>query len=62
MLIEDILDQERRSDPDLERFFGTEVQDPVFIKNLETVQGDQRDIILISVGYGQPSRARKRCR
>jgi very-short-patch-repair endonuclease len=51
-LIEDLLDQERRADPDLERFFGSNVQDPVFVKNLETVQGDQRDVILISIGYG----------
>ena len=27
--------------------------EPVFIKNLETVQGDERDVIIISVGYGK---------
>ncbi len=27
----------------------------LFIKNLETVQGDERDIILLSVGYGKDS-------
>lgn len=26
--------------------------EPVFIKNLENVQGDERDVILFSVGYG----------
>lgn len=51
-LIEDLLDQERRSDPDLERFFSEDAGEPVFVKNLETVQGDQRDVILISIGYG----------
>jgi very-short-patch-repair endonuclease len=51
-LIEDLLDHERRADPDLERFFGPDRQEPVFVKNLETVQGDQRDVILLSVGYG----------
>jgi superfamily I DNA and/or RNA helicase len=58
-LIEDLLDQERRADPELEPFFratdGTtprERREPVFVKNLETVQGDQRDVILLSVGYG----------
>ena len=51
-LVEDLLDQERRADPDLERFFGPDADEPVFVKNLETVQGDQRDVILLSVGYG----------
>lgn len=51
-LIEDLLDQERRADPDLEPFFDPSREDPVFVKNLETVQGDQRDVILLSVGYG----------
>jgi very-short-patch-repair endonuclease len=51
-LIEDLLDAERRADAELERFFGDAVQEPVFVKNLETVQGDQRDVILISIGYG----------
>ncbi len=51
-LIEDLLDRARRDDPDLERFFGPEAEEPVFVKNLETVQGDQRDIILLTIGYG----------
>lgn len=51
-LVEDLLDQERRQDPDLEPFFGDDAKEPVFVKNLETVQGDQRDVILLSIGYG----------
>jgi very-short-patch-repair endonuclease len=51
-LIEDLLDAERRADPGLERHFDGAGGDAVFVKNLETVQGDQRDVILISVGYG----------
>jgi len=31
---------------------ATESLEPIFIKNLENVQGDERDIILFSVGYG----------
>jgi very-short-patch-repair endonuclease/DNA polymerase III delta prime subunit/plasmid maintenance system antidote protein VapI len=31
----------------------SELPDPFFIKNLETVQGDERDIIFLSVGYGR---------
>ena len=51
-LIENLLDQERRSHPALERFFGSEWAEPVFVKNLESVQGDEREIILFSIGYG----------
>lgn len=43
----------RRSNPHLEFFFNDEHNDePFFVKNLENVQGDERDIIFISVGYG----------
>ena len=51
-LVENLLDDARRSDPSLERYFGPNVTEPVFVKNLETVQGDQRDVILISICYG----------
>ncbi|WP_202112328.1 AAA domain-containing protein [Cereibacter sphaeroides] len=50
-LIEDLLDAERRKHPGLEPFL-TQGSEPIFVKNLETVQGDQRDVILISVCYG----------
>ena len=51
--IEDELDTIRRNNPEIEKFFqgGAEI-DPVFVKNLESVQGDERDIIIFSVGYG----------
>lgn len=50
-LIEDMLTEALAEDPSLEaKAFGGE--EPVFIKNLENVQGDERDIILFSVGYG----------
>lgn len=51
-LVENLLDDARRSDPSLEKYFGPNVAEPVFVKNLETVQGDQRDVILISICYG----------
>lgn len=51
-LIENLLDMERRNRPDLERFFAHEWHEPVFVKNLENVQGDERDVILFSVAYG----------
>ena len=49
-LIENLLDAERRSYPELEPFFDpARCKEPVFIKNLENVQGDERDVILFSV-------------
>ena len=51
--IEDCLDDRRRMLPHLERYFqGSKNYDPIFVKNLESVQGDERDIIVISLGYG----------
>jgi very-short-patch-repair endonuclease len=43
----------RRQDPDCEPFFRAHPEEPFFVKNLENVQGDERDVILISVGYGR---------
>ncbi|GEM_PF-160581 len=50
--IEDLLDEERRKSPELEPFFSTDHPEPVFVKNLENVQGDERDVILFSICYG----------
>jgi len=51
-LIDDLLEPERRNHPEIERFFDPENPERVFIKNLENVQGDERDAIFFSVGYG----------
>lgn len=51
VLIEDLLDQERSKHPEIEPFFAA-VTEPVFVKNLENVQGDERDTILFSICYG----------
>lgn len=51
--IEDLLDEARREFPSIEKYFhSTDTYDGVFVKNLESVQGDERDVILISLGYG----------
>lgn len=57
-LIEDLLDEKRLQYPELEQFFSTDIPEPVFIKNLENVQGDERDVILFSIGYGPDSSGR----
>ncbi len=51
-LIEDLLDAERRIDPALESYFSEMLLEPVFVKNLESVQGDERDIMYFSITYG----------
>ena len=43
----------RRDNPDTEAFFSAHPDEPFFVKNLENVQGDERDSIMISVGYGR---------
>lgn len=45
----------RRQNPDLESFFNQARSDgeSFFVKNLENVQGDERDVIMISIGYGR---------
>ena len=51
--IRDELERLRKSDISTEPFF-TEIRDETFfIKNLENVQGDERDVIFISIGYGK---------
>ncbi|TWP29532.1 DUF3320 domain-containing protein [Apibacter muscae] len=50
-LIEDLLSEVFMHDSQLESL-ALECEEPIFIKNLENVQGDERDIILFSVGYG----------
>ena len=43
----------RITDPEIRDFFSSKHKDePFFIKNLESVQGDERDCIFISIGYG----------
>lgn len=54
-LIEDLLDEERRRDPGLESYFSEVELEPVFVKNLESVQGDERDIMYFSITYGPNS-------
>jgi very-short-patch-repair endonuclease len=46
----------RRENPDTEAFFASHEHEPFFVKNLENVQGDERDVIFISVGYGRDSK------
>lgn len=51
--IQDELEVLRRLNPDTEDFFHAHPSEPFFVKNLENVQGDERDVIMISVGYAR---------
>ena len=51
-LILDLLDEIRRRDSKLEWFFADEREEPVIVKNLENIQGDERDVMLFSVTFG----------
>ncbi len=48
----DELEQMRKVNPDLEEFFREDRGEPFFVKNLENVQGDERDVIFLGIGYG----------
>ena len=59
-LIEDLLDMEGRKDPDFGNAVAKEMERKdngedvgLFLKNIESVQGDERDIIVFSVGYAK---------
>lgn len=60
-LIEDLLDKKRKESSWLDNILkNTEEQDePFFIKNLENVQGDERDVIFISFTYGPDKDTRR---
>ncbi len=47
------LERLRRENLEHERFFGAHPHEPFFVKNLENVQGDERDVVFVSVGYGR---------
>lgn len=52
-LINDLIDKELQTEPRFENSFDAGNSDYVFVKSIENVQGDERDLILFSVGYGK---------
>lgn len=51
-MVTEVLEYARRQDRVLNEFLSEIHAEDVFVKNIENVQGDERDVILISVGYG----------
>ncbi|HET7244746.1 MAG TPA: ATP-binding protein [Streptosporangiaceae bacterium] len=50
--IEAALAKAREQRPDLDRYFTGDRLRGFFVKNAESVQGDERDVLILSVGYG----------
>lgn len=56
-LIEGLLEQKLQRTPELEERIN-QARESLFVKNLENVQGDERDIIFFSVTYGRDNTGR----
>ena len=50
--VEEAIDSKLKEQPAFEPFFKEDRLEGFFVKNLENVQGDERDVIFFSVGYG----------
>ena len=50
--VEEAVDRRRRQHPECEHFFKEDRLEGFFVKNLENVQGDERDVVIICLGYG----------
>jgi len=44
--------------PEMEEYFSSDKEEHFFVKNLETIQGDERDVIFLSIGFGFDGDAR----
>lgn len=60
LAILDELERYRREDPSLEPFFDRAAHEPFFVKNLENIQGDERDVIFLSITYARQADGRLR--
>jgi len=50
--VEEAIERRLREQPEYEHFFKEDRLEGFFVKNLENVQGDERDVMIFSVGYG----------
>ena len=50
--VQEAIDRRLKEKPDFEQYFKEDRLEGFFVKNLENVQGDERDVIFFSVGYG----------
>lgn len=54
--VQDAISAAVRNEPALEPWFMVDREERFFVKNLETVQGDERDAIILTVGYGRDAK------
>lgn len=52
-LVEEEIELAVREEPEMEQYFKKDRPEHFFVKNLETIQGDERDVIFISMGFGR---------
>ncbi len=57
-LIDRLITKRRQRTPSKEYFFKSDKPEPFFVKNLETVQGDERDTIIFSVAYARDAQGK----
>lgn len=55
-LVEEELKRARAEDPALDEFWRDDRPEPFLVKALEQIQGDERDVVVVSVGYGKDRR------
>ena len=60
LAIQDELEVRRREDSSIEAFFDKSKTEPFFVKNLENIQGDERDVIFLSVTYAKAADGKMR--
>lgn len=60
-LIQDMVDEKEKTSPIIAHYISKwrESSEPFFIKNLENLQGDERDVIFISTTYGKDKDTKK---
>ncbi|GAA2473941.1 AAA domain-containing protein [Terrabacter carboxydivorans] len=56
--LEEAITEALRTAPDVAAFFDDARAERFFVKNLERVQGDERDAIILSIGYGKTPHGR----
>jgi len=56
--VEAALERARVAHPELDEFFDPDRRERFFVKNLERVQGDERDAIILTIGYGKDAAGR----
>jgi hypothetical protein len=56
--LDDAITDALRDAPELAAFFDDDRDERFFVKNLERVQGDERDAIILSIGYGKTPHGR----